>query len=229
MTNDYDERCAIDSVRDLAQKARWQLLKVTLLCSMWLSLMVTCEVIVASRYLQQQVKSKQTCACDPCRCCQCGSDEYRPTKAVPAGPFALCGVDLVDVATNADAPQILVPVRVLRILDGDTFTADLLFPWGVTLRDQSIRCLGYDAWETSRRRQSVEVTDAEIERGKQAKAAFEELLSQAETVFIAPGNAAVRDHYGRVLGRPWVWKDGELIDVAEWMKANGHVRDGPDA
>lgn len=120
-------------------------------------------------------------------------------------------------------PVQYIPLSGITVKDGDTITANVNFPWGVTLRDQPIRCLGYDAWESSRRRQSVRITDAELANGEQASAALSGLLSSSR-VYGTPGKRE-RDNYGRLLVRLTVVdKDGKQIDVAEWMERNGHVR-----
>jgi len=72
------------------------------------------------------------------------------------------------------APPCFIPCRILGTPhDCDTFKADILLPWGVTLRDRTIRT-DYDAWEVNRVRRTVEVTDEEIRRGKQGLAALVE-------------------------------------------------------
>jgi hypothetical protein len=112
--------------------------------------------------------------------------------------------------------------------DGDTFKADILLPWGVTLRDQHVRCAGYDAWEITRGRQTVEVTDAEIEKGKAALAGLQGLCSGAvpflSPVYDAKGRQ-LDSVYGRLQGRLIVRLDsGEVVDVAKWMALHGHCR-----
>jgi endonuclease YncB( thermonuclease family) len=121
------------------------------------------------------------------------------------------------------APTCAVPLVNFAVHDGDTLIhADILCPFGVTLRNRAIRAAGYDAWEIDRTRQTVTVTDAEIERGKAAKAALEQLISSG-TLYIEDSGKS--DPYGRVSGALGVrTKTGEWIDVAEFMRTNHHTR-----
>lgn len=114
-----------------------------------------------------------------------------------------------------------VRVTVCRVIDGDTIRADIHLGEGVTLDDRSIRALGYDAWETSRRRRSVRVTDEEIAKGKMATAALKELFARGE-VWVRI--CKKRDKWGRRLAELTVrTADGEL-DISQEMKRGGHVR-----
>jgi len=106
----------------------------------------------------------------------------------------------------------------IRVVDGDTFQADILLPWGVTLRQQKIRSLGYDAWESNKKRRSVNVTDAEVVKGKVAAAAVRKLFTTAR-VSCSPGKRD-RDRYGRILATILV--DGKPL--AEWMRQRHFLR-----
>lgn len=118
----------------------------------------------------------------------------------------------------------LYEITVRRVKDGDTIVADIHLPFDITLRKQDIRCNDYDAWESSRARRSVEVTDAEIERGKAAAADLRRLLASADTVWISPDEDDARDVYGRILGGIAVEKGGKRFSLAAWMKERGHLR-----
>ena len=84
----------------------------------------------------------------------------------------------------------------VSILDADTIVADVYIKeFGVLLLEQHIRGLGYDACETSKRRESVVVTDKEVEKGKKAKQVAEDYLTMY-SVYIAPQG---KDVYGRTL------------------------------
>lgn len=147
--------------------------------------------------------------------------------------FATCfGASFIAFAQveSPKAPTFPVPVKVLEIKDGDTISADLLLPWGVTLRGQDIRENSFDAWESSKRRHSAaagEITDAEVVKGKLAAEAFRKLLSSGE-VFVEPSRTEKafgdRDVFGRVLAKIWVAKDGAWLDVSAEMKRRGHSR-----
>ena len=110
----------------------------------------------------------------------------------------------------------------IRVIDGDTLEADLNLGHGVLLRKQSLRLEGFDAWETSRRRRTVTITDAELVKGKLATEALEKLIRESPVACITDGGDNVYNRsqgYLRLVGR-----DGTILDVAEWMLANGHDR-----
>lgn len=113
--------------------------------------------------------------------------------------------------------------EVTRVVDGDTFKVNIVFPWNVTLRNQTVRCLGYDAWESSKRRRSVKVTDEEVAKGKLATSAFSELLNSASAVYLIPGKRP-RGPYGRILATVMCRVDGKRVNVSDWMRSHGHVR-----
>ncbi len=145
-----------------------------------------------------------------------------PSKSAEA---ILAEAVLADAVEPGDL-QCYVPLANVRVLDGDTLVADILLPFGVTLRGEHLRACDYDAWEVSRHRQSVDVTDAEIEKGKAAKAAVEQLIGDSEGVYIRPNPAGRdRDVYGRVLAKfSIVKKEGPVVDLGRWMRARHYVR-----
>jgi len=123
--------------------------------------------------------------------------------------------------------------RLVRLIDGDTLVVDLHLGGDVVLKGQRIRALGYDAWEVSKRRRTVTVTDAEIVKGKAAGEALDELIRSAEgftlkTRILRDGSTA-RDPFGRILAELHLEvRDDrgqlEAIDVALWMRRHGHCR-----
>jgi len=113
-------------------------------------------------------------------------------------------------------------VRNVRVVDGDTLEADIDLPMRVTLRQEMIRCAGYDAWEANKRRRSVNVTDEEVIKGKAATEALKSLIASGQLMVQLEEDD--RDVYGRVLARLYVAREGELVSVAEWMTANRHTR-----
>ena len=138
--------------------------------------------------------------------------------------LALIAVLAIAGPLSAAEPVDKVRAEVLSVSDGDTVTLNIHLPWNLTIRGEAIRALGYDAWETSRRRQSRMVTDAELEKGKAAKAALVTLLATGE-LFIVPEGEGERDPYGRILARLHVrQRDGKWVDVADFMKRRGHDR-----
>lgn len=102
--------------------------------------------------------------------------------------------------------------------DGDTVKADINMPFDVTLRNQEIRFLGFDAWEVTKKRQSVVVTDAEVIKGAKAKIAFK-TWAAGKKFTIVPGDKP-RDNYGRILAYGFFDKQS----LADFMIKNDHDR-----
>jgi len=128
-------------------------------------------------------------------------------------------------AAAIDEPSGQFRLANVVVIDGDTIKADVLMPWGVTLSGRTIRAADYDAWEKTRARRSVEVTDEEIRLGKLATVDLQALLASAENVTASPV-AREHDTYGRLLAVLTVDPTGPEgpTSLAEWMKARGHVR-----
>lgn len=132
---------------------------------------------------------------------------------------------LIAVAASADdKPRVLVPCAVKEVHDGDTIIVDVEFPWGVSLRDQTVRFQEFDAWEVTKTRQTVKVTDAEIAKGVVARNDLQMLLQRADVVYLSPGDTKRKDPYGRLPAYPFVWYGEKLIDVGDWMRQRGHER-----
>jgi endonuclease YncB( thermonuclease family) len=131
---------------------------------------------------------------------------------------------LLALTLLAQPHTVAVPCENVRILDGDTVRADLRLSFGVTIRDKTLRAADYDAWELSRHRQTVNVTDVELVRGREAKAALEQLVSQGQ---LHAEDTGKQDAYGRLLAVLWAKRGGEWLSVAEFMEAGYHVRGPP--
>ena len=87
-----------------------------------------------------------------------------------------------------------------------------------------MRSASFDAWEVTKTRRTVKITDEEIAKGKVAKTALEGLLKSGE-VFVAPTSSkGSRDSYGRLLGNLFIKTKDGTIDVQQWMKEHGHER-----
>ena len=100
-----------------------------------------------------------------------------------------------------------IPVKVIRVIDGDTYVADVELPLSVILQKQRIRCLDYDAYELS------------TPKGKEAKLELEKLLTDAHVYIILYG--VERDNFGRILGKTFSVKGQDTIDIEQWMKEHG--------
>lgn len=127
--------------------------------------------------------------------------------------------------TPAAQPSRFIRTSEVRVLDGDTIEARMHFAYGVEMAPQAIRGLGWDCWESRNIvRNGVRVSPEEIAKGKLAALVLKELIG-ANTLFIDPDGEGRRDVYGRPLARFYVRPDkGELIDVARFMRDNGHQR-----
>jgi endonuclease YncB( thermonuclease family) len=147
--------------------------------------------------------------------------------AVAVTPYLLFGAEpeaAIGVLPVEEHPPVsAVPVEVISIHDADTLRVNVLLPFGITLRDKSIRAFGYDAWEVSRTRQTVKVTENEIVKGKAARAALAKLI-ETGTLYVVDSTAA--DPYGRTSAWLYVRRkdDGRFVSVAAYMKNAGHCR-----
>lgn len=125
--------------------------------------------------------------------------------------------------TNSEWPAVTYyRLRNVRVVDGDTLEADIDLPMRVTLRQEMIRCVDYDAWEANKRRRSVNVTDEEVVKGKAATEALKDLIESGRLLVQLEEDD--RDVYGRVLARLFIAKNNTLLSVADWMTTEGHTR-----
>ena len=150
----------------------------------------------------------------------------RPSRELLRSAFLALAVIWSALAPAAEPNHPLyLPLRQVEVVDGDTLRADIELAYGVVLVRQVIRADNYDAWESSHARRTVEVTDEEIARGKQAAADLAALIQDARQVWLIPSKD--REPHGRRLGR-WVVETnvGEQVDVATWMRARHHCRPG---
>lgn len=130
-------------------------------------------------------------------------------------------------AAIAAPPRVLVPCDVTAVKDGDTIEATIRLPYppGLVLENQDVRLQGFDAWESSKRRKAVNVTDTEVRKGKVAAAALAKLVIDSEAAYLAPVETP-QFSYGRQEGFLYLY-DAEtdtLTDVAAWMAEQGHCR-----
>jgi endonuclease YncB( thermonuclease family) len=157
--------------------------------------------------------------------------QYQPTTVRElieaedaAAEDAIAPIAIGASTSPPDDRTVLLPCDVLKVHDGDTLSAVVYYPWGSALSD-TIRCLGYDAWEVTKQRRTVVVTDEEVVKGKAARDALSKLLKSGDLVYITPQPASgIRDAYGRLLGFIRVKRDGKYIEVEKWMCEHGHCR-----
>lgn len=161
-----------------------------------------------------------------CRCpkdangnCPCNRLPLLPVVQVAEGPKPKL------TPTPILVPDIYVRTENVKVTDGDTIDCDICFPWHVTLKGETIRAGDYDAWESSKKRQSVKVTDDEVRRGKIAADDLRELLKTG-TLYLSPLPNEDRDNYGRILATLLLVdnKTQQCVFVSEYMKAHGHCR-----
>jgi endonuclease YncB( thermonuclease family) len=111
------------------------------------------------------------------------------------------------------------------VLDGDTVRGSIDLGFGVVLKDQTIRIYGFDAWESTKHRQTLDLTpkewEQEIIKGKVAKTSLESLLKLAKKVRVHEVSGE-SDPYGRRLAE--IYADDRHVGDA--MKAKGHARSG---
>lgn len=135
----------------------------------------------------------------------------------------LLALALFAFASAAASQEIRLPLTNVKIHDADTITADIALPWGLLLVGENIRESTYDAWEIRKGRGGVTVTSDEILKGQQASKALDELFKSGR-VFIGTDVAAKRDSFGRLLGKYWVYRDKDWVDVRKFMEDGGHLR-----
>lgn len=95
-------------------------------------------------------------------------------------------------------------VRDLEVFDADTFNVGYKIDAGnckkcglfVVARS---RLLGADAWETSRRRRTIDVTEKELELGKEAREYVQDLIAKHLSAGEITVDAGPTDNYGRRL------------------------------
>lgn len=136
---------------------------------------------------------------------------------------------LVLVAPKETPVPSFCRISVTSYQDGDSFGGDLLLPFGITIRDQKFRIRDFDAWESSRIRQTVgEITEAELAKGRKAADALRSLLTGADNVYVTGDFKAVHS-YNRLEVEVWVDPRGpesKLERVSDRMRALGHDRRG---
>lgn len=127
-----------------------------------------------------------------------------------------------EVSADPVAPTRAVQVFSVDVHDGDTVSGYLDLGWKIMIGRIDIRAHGYDAWEITRHRATVEVQDAEIIKGKAAKRALVELLEEGT---LWAEDSEKRDPYGRISAILWVkTRESKWIYLAQWMEQHGHCR-----
>ena len=155
-------------------------------------------------------------------------DLYTWAMIATAG-FLTAGLSYYQAGRAAPAPLLQwapgIQLRNIKAVDGDTIHADILLPYGITLESQTIRANDFDAWESRKIRRSIgPITDEEITKGKEAKAALQKLIDTTTLALEPPSDPKeFRDNYGRLLGK--LYSDGH--PVGPWMRRNGHCREQP--
>lgn len=136
---------------------------------------------------------------------------------------AIASTILVLVQVGIDAPRVDVtmprayPATITRVKDADTLVCDVWLGFGMIVADVDVRVAEFDAWETSRARRTLGLSEREwveeIKKGKAAKAALESLLEKAKTVHVVEDPRLEQTYNRRTL---WVYIDG--VELGELMK-----------
>jgi len=130
-------------------------------------------------------------------------------------------------ATTLSAPPstppgcFYLPVTVTRVKDADTVVCDIHLPLNVTLTGETLRAGSFDAWEASKRRRGIYISDEEVRKGKDAAVATREYLAKFHnqmTLQLPKGRK--RGKYGRILG---TWYVGGK-PLRDWMKQHHFLR-----
>lgn len=103
-------------------------------------------------------------------------------------------------------PHYTYKATVVKVVDGDTIDVDIDVGFHTTLRKR-LRFLGIDTWE---------VRGEEKEKGLIAKARLQEVLDQAESIYVQTVMDAT-GKYGRVLA--WVW----TVMPTSWSESGEHI------
>ena len=112
-----------------------------------------------------------------------------------------------------------------RVVDGDSYHIDLDLGCRMFRDGYECRGYGYDTWETRRRPSGI--TDAEWEEHKRkgkAATAYIESIMPAGTMVAVNTYRDEEGKYGRLLVRVYIHGPEGWIDVAESLKANGHLK-----
>lgn len=111
-----------------------------------------------------------------------------------------------------------------RVIDADTIEAELRLEFGHPTRPEKYRLHDFDAWESRRIRKTLNLTpkewDAEVIKGKAAKADLEKLLKDAKVIELREVKALKKDPRGRELGDLYI--DG--VNAADILRQRGHER-----
>lgn len=147
-------------------------------------------------------------------CCILGVANAQTTRLVrPVEP------PIVSVVGGAALFRVDSPV----VHDADTLASGVIrLPWGVAITGRSVRS-DYDAWEVSRVRQTVKVTEDEIARGKAARDELTKMLGELVMYVSLPERDI--DPYDRIDAVWWVrTKDGNYERLATIAKQKGWIR-----
>ena len=127
------------------------------------------------------------------------------------------------LAADPVAPTSALPCEIVSIHDADSLVARIkVHILRIESEPLTLRLANADAWEIDRTRQTVTVTDAEIVKGKAARADLVALLATADLY----AEAGTTDPYGRTSAILWAKpKDGKAwILIAAWLEQRGHLR-----
>ena len=114
-----------------------------------------------------------------------------------------------DVRYYTGNPIYTVQAKVNRVIDGDTVVVDIYLPFSITLENERVRLLGYDAYE-------VKGKDKEL--GLLAKSTVEKLINNKRVMLVTYGE---RDSFGRVLASVLFKKDNKWVSLGDYLHEIG--------
>jgi hypothetical protein len=133
----------------------------------------------------------------------------------------LVGVQITEIRQK----MCFLPVQIGYWHDADTPKQVTVFcPMNVsTFHKDGLRAVNYDSWELTSRNGTT-VTDEERKKGAKARDAIIELCKTGK-VYIGVEIPTKEDSFGRPLVEFWLERpDGSFLEIAQWAKDNGHVR-----
>lgn len=110
-------------------------------------------------------------------------------------------------------------IDVEKVQDGDTITATIHLGFNVSLSKQKIRVKNYDAYEATRARQTVEITEEELRLGREATEVLKRMIRDAKKIQVEEGKKGPYDRW-----ELYILIDGR--DLGTTMKELGYDRNG---
>lgn len=127
-------------------------------------------------------------------------------------------------------PRVMLPCTIQRVHDADSFYVRVEIPFTnhLVIDGGEVRLQGADAWEVDQSRAGTvgKISVEEIAKGVAARDAVTALFKGADAILMEPRRKGdIAEPHGRISAHVWLWyKDKPMLELSEWLKANGHVR-----